>query len=122
MLTTALAVAGPEDPKTRREANATQVASAWFTAVCKGETAVATALSDVPFDADGKEQIKTVADLQQLYDRIVQQKGKREPKVDRVVINASNEDEVRVRLETDGEAVVVTVQTREAFRVVGFRD
>ncbi len=76
----AVATADPADTNVQRDTNAEQVARAWFTSLMQGQTAVTTSLSEVPFDFDKKQEIKTHSDLKRLYDQVVEKKGKRDLK------------------------------------------
>jgi len=118
----ALAQAAPPEERAARNEDATQVAKAWFTSLMSGETAVTTALSAVPFSFDGKEEVTSLVDLKERYDRIVSGKGKRDLKPTSVKIRSSSPDEVEVVLMIEDEGIVVSVKPGDAFRVMGFRD
>ena len=60
------------------DGEAVQVASAWFTSLMQGNTAVTTSLSAVPFDFDEQQEIATLAELKTLYKAVVMNKGKRD--------------------------------------------
>ena len=63
------------DTNVERDESAMQVAKTWFTSLMQGETAVTTSLSGVPFNFDGKQQVKTHLELKQLYDQVVDRKA-----------------------------------------------
>ena len=119
-----VALVRPVCAQVEREQNAGQVAKAWFTSLMQGETAVTTSLSAVPFSFDEKRRIETLPDLKKLYDQVVENKGKRDLKVESVRVESSSPEKVVVILmvKGDDEAIAVTVKPGEAFRVVGFRD
>jgi hypothetical protein len=114
--------AAPEDAVAARNRDATQVASAWFTSLMQGETAVTTSLSAVPFSFDGKLEVKTLPELKKLYDKIVADKGKRDLKLTATKIKSSEPELVVVVLMIEDEGIAVSVKPGEAFRVVGFSD
>jgi hypothetical protein len=114
--------AAPDAAKVERDKNATQVAKAWFTSLMQGETAVTTSLSAVPFSFDRKHEVKTLLELKELYDQIVNKKGKRDLKATSVKVNTSSPEKVEVVLMIEDEGVAVTVRPGEAFRVIGFSD
>jgi hypothetical protein len=121
-LCAAAVLAGPGATPVEREKDATQVARAWFHSLMRGETAVTTSLSAVPFDFDRKEEVKTLPDLKARYDGIVGDKGKRDLKETSARIESSSPEKVVVVLMIEDEGVAVTVKPGEAFRVVGFSD
>ena len=117
----AVATADPPDTNVQRDTNAKQVARAWFTSLMQGRTSVTTSLSEVPFDFDKKQEIKTHSDLNRLYDQIVEKRGKRDLKPTSIKIKSSSAEKVEVVLIIkDDEEIVVTIKPKEAFRVVGF--
>lgn len=118
-----IAFAGP-DEKQERNKSATQVATTWFTSLMQGQTAVTTSLSAVPFSVDGKQEVKTLADLKKLYDQVVEKKGKRDLKPASVEVKSSSPEKVTVILmiEGDDEGIAISIKPGEAFRVVGFTD
>ena len=119
-----IATADQVDTNVERDESAKQVAKAWFTSLMQGETAVTTSLSGVPFNFDGKQQVKTYSELKQLYDQIVAKKGKRDVKTTSIKIKSSSPEKVEVILmiENDDEGITVLVKPGAAFRVVGFVD
>lgn len=117
-----VAQAVPEKETEVRNNSATQVARTWFTSLMRGETAVTTSLSAVPFSFDRKQEVKTLTDLKKLYDRVVKNKGKRDLKPTSVKIESSSAEKVEIVLMIEDEGIVVTVKPGEAFRVVGFWD
>ena len=119
-----VATADRVDTNVERDESAMQVAKAWFTSLMQGETAVTTSLSGVPFNFDGKQQVKTHSELKQLYDQVVEKKGKRDLKPTSIKIKSSSPERVEVILmiEDDDEGITVLVKPGEAFRVVGFVD
>jgi len=119
-----VACAAPDDAKTIRDDASIQVAKAWFTSLMRGETAVTTALSDTPFNFDGKNEIATIAALKTLYDQVVEKKGKRNPKIVSAKVDLSTPEKVTVSItiEGDDETISVVVKPGEAFRVIGFAD
>ena len=117
-----VAQAVPENEKEVRNDSAAQVARTWFTSLMRGETAVTTSLSAVPFSFDRKQEVKTLTDLKKLYDRVVKNKGKRDLKPTSVKIESSSAEKVEIVLMIEDEGIVVTVKPGEAFRVVGFWD
>jgi hypothetical protein len=123
VLAMSIASVDQEDANVERDESATQVAMAWFTSLTQGETAVTTALSGVPFNFDGKQQLKSLADLKKMYDQVVENKGERDVKPNSVKIKSSSPEmvEVMVMIEED-EGISVFVKPGEAFRVVGFVD
>ena len=124
MLSASVAAADRVEADVERDDSAKQVAKAWFTSLMHGETAVTTTLSGVPFNFDGKQQVKTHSDLKQLYDQVVAEKGKRDLKPTSINIKSSSPEKVEVILmiEDDAEGTNVLVKPGEAFRVVGFVD
>ena len=119
----AVAMADPADTNVQRDTNAEQVANAWFTSLMQGQTAVTTSLSEVPFDFDRKQGIKTHVDLKRLYDQVVEKKGKRDLKPTSIKIKSFSAEKVEVVLTIqDDEGILVTVKPGDAFRVVGFSD
>ena len=114
--------AAPDEIKVERDKNATQVASAWFVSLMKGDTAVTTSLSATPFSFDRKQEIKTLPELKKLYDQIVGKKGKRDLKPTSIKVHSSSPEEVEVLIMIEDEAIAVTVKPGESFRVVGFSD
>ena len=107
-----------------RDKNATQIAKAWFVSLMEGETAVTTTLSGVPFEFDGKQQVKTHTELKRLYDQVVANKGKRNLKPASMKIKSSTPDmvEVTLMIDEDDEGINVLVKPGDTFRVVGFVD
>ena len=73
MLCVAAEPAKQSDPK--RESKAKQVASAWFESLMRGDTAVTTALSDVPFAMDRKQTVESISELEKMLDEVVAKKG-----------------------------------------------
>jgi hypothetical protein len=116
--------ADPGFPPDERDEIALQVAKAWFTSLMKGETAVTTALSDVPFSFDGKRNVESHGELKQIFDQVVARKGKRDLKPESAKIKSSSPDkiEVALKIESDDEGIVITIKPEPAYRVVGFRD
>ena len=114
-----------------REGKAKQVASAWANSLFSGETAVTTALSDVPFAVDRKQTIESIVELEALFESVVESKGKREIKVAGVtVLEASSEilhdvfpaSYIVVQCEIAGEGIYLCVKPGDTYRVVGFSD
>lgn len=126
----AIAMADPTDTDDQRDTNAEQVAKAWFTSLVQGQTAVTTSLSEVPFDFDRKQEVKTHSDLKRLYDQVVEKKGTRDLTPNSIQIKSSSAEKVEVVLtiaDDEGtlsglEQVLVTIKPGDAFRVVGFSD
>ena len=114
-----------------REEKAMQVASAWANSLFSGETAVTTALSDVPFAMDRKQTIESIVKLEELFESVVASKGKRDIRVSEVtVLQASSEilhnvfpaSYIVVQLMVEGEGLHLCVKPGDTFRVVGLSD
>ncbi len=116
--------AAPDEEKAARDDASVQVAKAWFLSLMQGTTAVTTSLSEVPFNLDGKKEIATINELNQIYDQIVKKKGKRNLKVASTKVGLSTPEKVTVSItiEGDDETISVAVKPGEAFRVIGFTD
>ena len=84
--------AEPGDADPKREEKAKQIARAWFNSLMRGNTAVTTALSDVPFALDRKKIIESLPEVEKLYEQIVAKKGKREIKAKDVRINSDQRE------------------------------
>jgi nucleotide-binding universal stress UspA family protein len=115
---------------TKRAEKAKQVAKAWFESLVRGETAVTTSLSAVPFALDRVKVIESIKELDALYESIVAKKGKREIKVTAVKVAADEKkadgakptDRIIVHVMIGDEAIVVCVRPGDAYKVVGFSD
>jgi len=66
-----------ETSTAQRDENAKRVAKVWFVSLMQGDTAATTSLSAVPFLFDGTRKITTHTELKKRYDRVVEEKGKR---------------------------------------------
>jgi len=115
----------------RREAKAKQVAAAWFDSLMRGDTAVTTSLSDVPFAWDGKQIIESIGELERLFESVVADKGKRNIRATGIkVVTEPNETEMKsfpvdcvvVDISIDDEDVSTCISPGDTFKVVGFRD
>ena len=81
-----------DDVESPRSAKAQQIARAWFDSLMRGDTAVTTSLSDVPFAVDRKRVIESLRELERLYEEMVSKKGKRDMKVTEIKsVNDKNE-------------------------------
>jgi len=107
-----------------RGADAQQVAKAWFLSLTQGDTAVTTALSGVPFVFDEQLTVETLKELDELYEKIVEDKGKRalEVAATKVITSTPDKVSVRIHIKGDDDTVLVSVKPGNAFRVIGFRD
>jgi hypothetical protein len=120
-----------EQAKDTREAKAKQVASAWFQSLMRGDTAVTTALSDVPFAMDRKQTIESIGELEKMLESVVKEKGKREIKPSAIKI-AEDQIEIQkqafpanfiiVHIMIDDEGVALCVKPGDTFKVVGLSD
>lgn len=127
----AVAEESAKENEPKRQAKARQIASAWFDSLMRGDTAVTTALSDVPFAWDRKQTIESIVKLEELLESIVKNKGKRniKPTAIKVVAdqkeiqkNAFPADYIIVKIMIDDEGVSLCVKSGDAFKVVGFSD
>jgi len=109
-------------PKEEREGSAVQVAAAWFSALARGDTAVAAALSDVPFAYDGPQEVRSHTELKRLFDLVVARKGRRDLRPESVRVVDATPERIDVALSIGDETVVIRVRPGDACRVVGFRD
>lgn len=120
-----------EQAQATREAKAKQVASAWFQSLMRGDTAVTTALSDVPFAMDLKQTIESINGLEKMIESIVEKKGVRKIKPSAIKI-AEDQSEIQkrafpadfivVHLVIDDEVVALCVKPGDTFKVVGLSD
>jgi len=115
----------------KRQAKAKQVAAAWFASLMRGDTAVTTALSDVPFAMDRKQTIESIVELEKMLESVVADKGKRvlKPTAIKAVTdekeihkNVFPADYVIVHLMIDDERVALCVKPGDTFKVVGLHD
>ena len=119
------------EPVDASDEKASEVASGWFSALLGGRIAVAMALSDVPFAFDRATVVETFSELEDWYQRVVEQQGVREVAPDEVMAGAEataragaicDPSDVTIVLVIEEEAVVVCVGREPVFRVVGFQD
>ena len=120
-----------EKASATREAKAKQVASAWFQSLMRGDTAVTTALSGVPFAMDRKQTIESISELEKMLESVVEKKGKRDIKPTAIKI-AEDQKEIQkqafpadfivVLLMIDDEGVALCVKPGDTFKVVGLSD
>ena len=103
-----------------RDQSASQVAEAWFNSLIRGNTAVTTSLSDVPFSFDREKEIDKLDELQRNFDAFVADKGGRDLKPSAIEIKSSSPDRVEIVLKIGDEGIVVFVRPGDAFKVVGF--
>jgi hypothetical protein len=120
-------------PKARREAKAKQVASAWFQSLMQGDTAVTTALSDVPFAMDRKQTIESIAELEKMLESVLEKKGKRDIKPTAIKIavdqNQIQKDAfpanfivVHLVIDGDDEVIALCVKPGDTYKIVGLSD
>lgn len=119
-----MAFAGPDQTPEERDKAATQTAKTWFVSLIGGEAAATAAMCAVPFSFDGKKEIKTLEELEKLYEEIIKEKGKRDLKPAFVKIESSSPEKVVVILtiEGDDEKIAVSVKPGAVYQVIGFRD
>lgn len=117
--------------KTTRQDKAKQIASAFFNSLMRGDTAVTTALSDVPFAWDRKQTIESIVKLEELFESIVNKKGKRDIKATAAnVVTDQTEiqqkvfpaDYIIVKVMIGDEGIDLCVKPGDTFKVVGFSD
>lgn len=129
MLCVAAEPAKQGDPK--RESKAKQVASAWFESLMRGDTAVTTALSDVPFAMDRKQTIESISELEKMLEAVVAKKGKRDIKPTTSKIGSDEKeiksdafpsDHIIVHLMIGDEGVTLCVKPGDTFKVIGLSD
>jgi len=115
----------------RRQEKAKQVAATWFDSLMRGDTAVTTALSDVPFAMDRRHTVESIVELEKMLESVAAKKGKRDikPTEIKVVVdekgiqkNAFPADYIIVHLVIDDEGVALCVRPGDTFRVVGLSD
>ncbi len=120
-----------DQSKTTREAKAMQVASAWIQSLMRGDTAVTTALSDVPFAMDRKQTIESISELEKILESVVEEKGERNIRPTAIQIAENKNviqkqvfpaDFIAVLLMIDDERVVLCLKPGDTFRVVGLSD
>ncbi len=73
--------------------DAKHVANTWFLSLMKGEIAVTSALSKTPFSFDSKKIIDSDKQLKELYERIVEDKGKRDIKPTSVEVDKIKDEQ-----------------------------
>jgi hypothetical protein len=116
----------------KRHAKAEQVARAFFVSLTQGDTAVTTALSDVPFALDRKRTIESISELEKLFETVVEEKGRRDIKPTEIKVVA-DENEIQedafpadyimvLLIIGDEEGVTLCVRPGDTFRVVGLSD
>jgi len=114
----------------KRAEKAMQVAKAWFESLMRGETAVTTSLSAVPFAWDRVKVIESLGELESMYEAVVAEKGKRAIKPTAVKVatdekkadGAKPVDRIVVHVMIGDEAIAVCVRPGDAYKVVGFSD
>ncbi len=113
--------------------DAKQVANTWFLSLMKGEIAVTSALSKTPFSFDSKKIIDSDKQLKELYERIVEDKGKRDIKPTSVEVDKIKDEQklrklkapknsITVHIKIGEEIIHVFVEPGETTKVVGFSD
>ncbi len=121
----------PSQASSAREEKAKQVASAWANSLFSGETAVTTALSDVPFAMDRKQTIESIGELEKLFESVVESKGKRDIEVSEATVLQTSSDilndvfpasYILVQLKVEGDGVHACVKPGDTYRVVGLSD
>ena len=127
----AVAADQPNLSSAARPDKAKQVAATWFESLMCGDTAVTTALSDVPFALDRKRVIESLSELEKIYEQVVSGKGIRYMRVTDIKIHEDKAeilddtfpfDRIIVHMKVGNEHVAVCVKPGDAFRVVGFSD
>lgn len=117
--------------KPNNEDKAMQIAPVWFDSLMKGNTAVTMAVSDIPFSWDGKEAIESMSKLEEFFELVVNEKGKRDFGITDVKIatglseNEMSEvpkDCIVVLVIIGNEDIALFVKPGVVFKVVGFRD
>ena len=97
----------------------------------RGDTAVTTALSDVPFAMDRKQTIESISELEKILESVVEKKGKRNIKPTAIKIaedqntiqkQAFPADFIVVLFMIDDEGVALCVKPGDTFKVVGLSD
>lgn len=135
-ITAALAAAvlarGPhQDDGVPRAEKAKQIASAYFTSLMRGDTAVTTSLSAVPFAWDREDVIESLPALEKLYESVAANKGKRDialtsiavhQNVSRIVDDSFADDRIIVHVMVGDEKIALCVRPGDAYKVVGFSD
>lgn len=111
-----------DDPQEVRDTNASQVAEAWFVSLMKGNTAVTTSLSEVPFSFDRKQEVGDLKQLRNIYDQIVSKKGKRDLVPSSIEVKSPEPEKVEVVLMVGDEGVLVLIKPGDAYKVIGFSD
>ena len=122
----------PQDGNIRLD-KAKQIATEWLDSSFRGDTAVTTALSDVPFAFDRKRTIETISEVEEFLESMVQSKGERELNVlDVSIITDENEIlnkafpanyiVVFIQLDKGGDGVKLCVKPGDTFKVVGLSD
>ena len=105
-----------------RDDYAIKAAQSWFMSLMRGNTDLTTALSDVPFSFDLKENVVSLTELKILYDKIIEQKGKRDLKPTSIKIETSSSEKVELILTIEDEKVIVYVTPGIIYQVTGFTD
>lgn len=120
-----------KDNGPKRQDKAKQIASAFFNSLMRGDTAVTTALSDVPFAFDRQKTIESIVKLEEMFESIAGKKVKRDIKATSVTVltdqteiqkQAFPADYILVKVMLDDEGVLLCVKPGDTFKVVGFSD
>lgn len=124
LIITSISSAAADDAKNIRDDASTQVAKAWFISFANGDTAVTTALSEVPFNFGGIIEVKKIPVLKMMYDDVLRRKKKLNLKIAAAKVTESTPEKVTVSITVEGDdkTISIFVKPGETFRVIGFTE